>query len=54
MGACTFRLYDLRTGQMIYEKGHELNVNVSGTIGQQLISGHLIGFVYDYYMSFIE
>ena len=54
MGACTFRLYDMRTGQMIYEKDHDLNVNVSGTIGKQLISGHLIGFVYDYYMSSIE
>jgi len=53
-GKCTFRLYDMRSGQLIYEKANDLNVDMSGIVAQRLISGHLIGFVYDYYKNWIE
>jgi hypothetical protein len=48
-GKCTFRLYDMRTSQMIYEKQNDLNVNRGGMVAARSISAHLIAFVFEHY-----
>jgi hypothetical protein len=51
-GACTFRLYDLKTGQLVYERSNDLNVNVTGAAG--MLSAVLISdFVYDDYKKMV-
>lgn len=48
-GHCIFRLYDMRTGEMIYEKPNDLNVNRSGIAASRYISAYLIVSVFDHY-----
>jgi hypothetical protein len=48
-GACVFRLYDLKSGQLIYESSHDVNVNMAGESAVKNISIVLIGFVQEHY-----
>ncbi len=49
IGNSTFRLYDLHSGELIFENSRNPNVNLSGEIGKKHMAISLIGWTYDDY-----
>lgn len=52
-GEMSLRLYDMRSGVLIYEKDQDLNVDVGGDVGRDYIILGLIAFTRDPYHKFL-
>jgi hypothetical protein len=46
-GFTKFRLYDLHSGALVYEKSMDLNVDVAGEAGARYLTAALIAFAYE-------
>ncbi|MDD6209873.1 MAG: hypothetical protein PUB21_04620 [Bacteroidales bacterium] len=49
IGFSKFRLYDLNSGELIFDCTKNLNVNVSGPEGKAYITGGLFSLTFDYF-----